>query len=241
MTKTSLEIANKVLKELGRDPIKSLDSAGNAQLKGVIDREYTLLSGRAYWVELIREKIIKLEPKCYVYDMPTDSHQILELSINAKKLIGPVTGYRYRELIESNAKPGTPVYYIITKTHRISITPVPNSNYDMLVKYIVKSDVDCNMLDTNLLYLGSLWRFKKDLGFDWQDDCKKYESLVVKAIKENERKTMSLKDELNKLVTDLKEISELEVGDLVKTKLKDKAVEDYNKRIREHNLTIGRI
>lgn len=138
------------------------------------------------------------------YDLPSDFYcSLLDTywdTTNRWKLAGPETDARQNELLYGYATFSNREYFRIfglPDGKQISVYPTPGTttltlSFDYIQKnWILHSaawqetlgaDSDTTAFDDDLMILGIQWRWKKQSGFDYQEDQQEYQSKIDKAV-----------------------------------------------------------
>lgn len=177
------------------------------QITALINREGKELAGRGQWTELVREQTftsLAAEDQGVIAGGLVSTANGMKYIVNETiwdrtgkyKLSGP-TGAPQWQAEKSFTTAGPYARYRIRQNH-LYMLPAPAAGRSLVFEYLTENwvsnaagtlqrakftmDDDFPILDSNLVTLGGIWRWKKSKGLEYAEDFQTYEFAVVDAL-----------------------------------------------------------
>jgi hypothetical protein len=176
------------------------------QLVQLLNKEGRALSRRYRWQALIREctfVTVAAESQGTLVSLVGSNQAIRDIIVETfynrstmQAVLGPVTPQEWQAIKASNAT--SPHNQFRIRGNSLLFTPTPTAGHTCAFEYVTKewctndagdefrdaleTDDDEFLLDSELMLLGLIWRWKKAKGFDYGEDFAEYERQVNDAI-----------------------------------------------------------
>lgn len=207
---TVLQIVRDVCSEIGlTQPNTAVGSSDLqvVQLTALVNREGKELAGRGQWEELVREQTfvsIAAEDQGALRGGLVSAANGMKYIVNETvwdrtgqyKLAGPTGASRW-QAEKAFTTAGPYARYRVRGNH-LFMLPAPTAGRTLVFEYLSENwvidtaglvtrnkftmDDDYPLLDSNLITLGGIWRWKKSKGLEYAEDFQTYEYAVVDAL-----------------------------------------------------------
>jgi len=176
------------------------------QIKSLLQKEVSDLSGRGDWEALVNEAIhtsIALEDQGAIDDIATNGFRYVRNdTIWNRDLILPIYILSAADWQQAKAIPLTgPRYHARIRGGKLLSNPVPSAGETWAFEYVTwnaltdstgvtqkqyfTADTDLMLLPELLLEAGLQWRWKKQKGMEYAEDFRTYEHLVANELSRN--------------------------------------------------------